>query len=79
LRRDGGGSSLKNLSGIVVTAHHDRQSTLANLRARHGLHRVPRRRRTEWFPFQGTISVDEDTREVLRARRIPVYLNDPGH
>jgi len=25
----------------------------------------------QWFAFQGTISVDEDTRDVLKARRIP--------
>jgi hypothetical protein len=31
-----------------------------------------------WFPFQGTVHAAEDTREVLRARRVPaVYLDRP--
>jgi thiamine pyrophosphate-dependent acetolactate synthase large subunit-like protein len=31
-----------------------------------------------WFPFQGTVHANEDSREVLRARRIPaVYLDRP--
>lgn len=32
-----------------------------------------------WFPFQGTVHAAEDSREVLRARRLPCfYLDDPA-
>ncbi|SHM96539.1 hypothetical protein [Actinacidiphila paucisporea] len=32
-----------------------------------------------WYPFQGTVHAAEDSREVLRARRLPYfYLDDPG-
>ncbi|GAA1978004.1 hypothetical protein [Kitasatospora viridis] len=32
-----------------------------------------------WFPFQGTVHAAEDSREVLRARRLEgVYLDDPA-
>jgi len=56
---------------VITWQRHDRrvQGVLANAGWQTGLHRVPRRRRTE--SRSGTISVDEDTREVLRARRIP--------
>jgi len=62
---------------VTGTMIDEFKGTLACAGWAEGLHRVPRRRR-RWFPFKGTISVDEDTREVLRAR-VPVYLNDPGH
>ncbi|MEH1014430.1 hypothetical protein V6U90_15115 [Micromonospora sp. CPCC 206060] len=65
---------------IVVTSGmvDEFRGTLANLRqaGARGFIVVADSFPDRWYPFQGTVHTDEDTREVLRARRIPaVYLN----
>ncbi|MBI3898684.1 MAG: biosynthesis protein PigD [Gammaproteobacteria bacterium] len=65
---------------IIVTSGmiDEFKGTMANLREARakGFIVCAENRAEQWFAFQGTVSRDEDTREVLRARRIPhVYLD----
>ncbi|GAA3155488.1 hypothetical protein GCM10010521_49210 [Streptomyces rameus] len=67
---------------IVVTSGmvDEFRGTLANLRdARaRGFIVCADSRADTWYPFQGTVHAAEDSRELLRARRIPhVHLDDP--
>ncbi|MBU2704940.1 biosynthesis protein PigD [Zooshikella marina] len=67
---------------IVVTSGmiDEFKGTLANLREARakGFIVCAENRPNQWFAFQGTISKDEDTRDVLTAKRIPhVFMDDP--
>ncbi len=66
---------------VVGTAMMDElRGTLANLRSAgaQGFIVCPEADAGSWFTFQGTVTGDEDMREVLAARRIPhVYLDRP--
>ncbi|WUH91988.1 hypothetical protein OG900_18975 [Streptomyces sp. NBC_00433] len=56
------------------------RGTLANLReaGARGFIVLADSPESAWFPFQGTVHAAEDSREVLRARRLPYfYLDDP--
>lgn len=64
---------------VVVTSAmiSEFKGTLANLREARakGFIIVADSRSNQWFPFQGTITADEDTRDVLKAQRLPfVYM-----
>ncbi|WP_163833139.1 thiamine pyrophosphate-dependent enzyme [Spartinivicinus ruber] len=66
---------------IVVTSGmiDEFKGTLANLREARakGIIVCAENRASQWFAFQGTISKDEDTRDVLTAYRIPyVYMEN---
>ncbi|MFJ7246767.1 hypothetical protein ACIQWA_19275 [Kitasatospora sp. NPDC098652] len=68
---------------VVVTSGmvDEFRGTLANLREARarGFLLCADSREQSWFPFQGTVHSAEDSREVLRARRIPyVHLDDPA-
>ncbi|MFE9427617.1 hypothetical protein ACFYNO_32125 [Kitasatospora sp. NPDC006697] len=57
------------------------RGTLANLRESRarGFIVCADSRSDAWFPFQGTVHAAEDSREVLKARRLNgVYLEDPA-
>jgi thiamine pyrophosphate-dependent acetolactate synthase large subunit-like protein len=64
---------------VVGTAMMDEmRGTLANLRSAgaKGFIVCPEAEPGSWFSFQGTITADEDMREVVAARRLPcVYLD----
>jgi thiamine pyrophosphate-dependent acetolactate synthase large subunit-like protein len=66
---------------VVGTAMMDEfRGTLANLRAAgaRGFIICPEADLGSWFTFQGTITGDEDMREVLAGKRVPhVYLDRP--
>ncbi|MBU2711764.1 biosynthesis protein PigD [Zooshikella harenae] len=67
---------------IVVTSGmiDEFKGTLANLREARakGFIVCAENRPNQWFAFQGTISQDEDTRDVLKAKRIPhIFMDDP--
>ncbi len=67
---------------IVVTCGmiDEFKGTLANLREARarGFIICAENRPNQWFAFQGTVSRDEDTRDVLKARRLPyLFLDDP--
>lgn len=66
---------------IIVTSGmiDEFKGTLANLREARakGFIICAENRANQWFAFQGTVSSDEDTRDVLGARRLPyVYMDD---
>ncbi len=65
---------------IVVTSGmaEEFKGTLVNLREARakGFIIVAESRDNQWFPFQGTITPDEDTREVLAAKRVPYVYFD---
>ncbi|MCY4046047.1 MAG: hypothetical protein OXE99_13345, partial [Cellvibrionales bacterium] len=65
---------------VVTSAMVDEfKGTLANLREANakGIIIVAENRTNQWYSFQGTITPTEDTRDVLKARRIPFeYLDD---
>ena len=65
---------------IVTSAMVDEfKGTLTNLREANakGIIIVAENRTNQWYSFQGTITPSEDTRDVLKARRIPyVYLEE---
>jgi 3-acetyloctanal synthase len=68
---------------IIVTSGmiDEFKGTLANLREARakGFIICAENRASQWFAFQGTVSADEDTRDVLGARRLPyVYMDDAG-
>lgn len=70
-------------SVIVVTSAmlDEFRGTLANLRESgfKGIIVCAEGRESAWFGFQATINVAEDTRDVLRARRLPfLYLQEPS-
>ncbi|WP_330085007.1 hypothetical protein [Methylocystis iwaonis] len=67
---------------IVVTSGmiDEFKGTLANLREARakGFIVCAEQRLNSWFAFQATITPDEDSREVVKARRLPcVYMDDP--
>ncbi|WP_327289713.1 hypothetical protein [Streptomyces sp. NBC_01198] len=73
---DGAPSLIVATSGMV----DEFRGTLANLREARarGFIVCADSPRNAWYPFQGTVHAAEDSREVLRARRMPCfYLDDP--
>lgn len=67
---------------IVVTSGmiDEFKGTIANLREARaqGFIVCAENRQDEWFAFQGTVSAEEDSRQVINARGLPyLYLNDP--
>lgn len=73
---DGAPALVVATSGMV----DEFRGTLANLREARarGFLVCADSPRDAWFPFQGTVHAAEDSREVLRARRLPcLYLDDP--
>ncbi len=68
---------------VVVTSGmvDEFRGTLANLREARArcLIVCADSRADTWYPFQGTVHSAEDSRDVLRARRVPyVHLDDPN-
>ncbi|WP_431686918.1 biosynthesis protein PigD [Hahella sp. NBU794] len=66
---------------IVVTSGmiDEFKGTIANLREARaqGFIVCAENRHDQWFAFQGTVSAEEDSREVIKARGLPcLYLND---
>jgi thiamine pyrophosphate-dependent acetolactate synthase large subunit-like protein len=68
---------------IIVTSGmiDEFKGTIANLREARaqGFIICAENRPDQWFAFQGTISRDEDTRDVLAARRIPYLFIDDAN
>jgi thiamine pyrophosphate-dependent acetolactate synthase large subunit-like protein len=57
------------------------KGTLANLRESRakGFIICAEQRLNSWFAFQATVTPDEDSRDVVKARRLPcVYMDDPN-
>ncbi|MCW8126076.1 hypothetical protein [Microbulbifer halophilus] len=68
---------------IIVTSGmiDEFKGTIANMREARakGIIVCAENRSGQWFAFQGTVTREEDTRDVLKARRIPhVYMADPA-